>query len=77
MRVQQEISTQILGRVNLIGEHTDYNNGFVFPMALPLTTVIIGRLNGTKTMNCVSLTMDDKISFPGNRLSKILKIAPN
>lgn len=27
------------GRVNLIGEHTDYNDGFVMPFALPHTTI--------------------------------------
>ncbi|XP_076031252.1 galactokinase-like isoform X2 [Oratosquilla oratoria] len=31
------------GRVNIIGGHTDYNEGFVFPMALPLVTVVVGK----------------------------------
>jgi galactokinase len=31
------------GRANLIGEHTDYNHGFVFPLALDRDTVLIAR----------------------------------
>jgi galactokinase len=38
------------GRVNVIGEHTDYNDGFVFPMAIDRYTVIAAApsLNGAK-----------------------------
>ncbi|KAK9882959.1 hypothetical protein WA026_001177 [Henosepilachna vigintioctopunctata] len=37
------VVVQAPGRVNIIGEHTDYNDGFVLPMALPLRTVIVGK----------------------------------
>mmetsp|Transcript_12139 Transcript_12139/g.16669 ORF Transcript_12139/g.16669 Transcript_12139/m.16669 type:complete len:475 (-) Transcript_12139:805-2229(-) len=39
------------GRVNLIGEHTDYNDGFVLPFALPYRTYLIGSraVNTTET----------------------------
>lgn len=49
-----EVAACAPGRVNLIGEHTDYNDGFVFPMALPLLTVIVGKKNDTD--KCVVVT---------------------
>jgi galactokinase len=39
-----EASASAPGRVNLLGEHTDYNDGFVLPIAIPLeTTVQVAR----------------------------------
>ena len=46
------------GRVNLIGEHTDYNDGFVLPMGIERYTVIAAAPNGTRQMNWRSATMD-------------------
>ena len=42
------------GRANLIGEHTDYNDGFVLPVALELETVLRGR----GTPGVIRLTSD-------------------
>lgn len=48
------------GRVNLIGEHVDYNDGFVLPFALPYKTVVIGSAcapgAGTETATCLFLS---------------------
>lgn len=42
------------GRVNIIGEHTDYNNGFCFPMALPQATYIAYRKRDDDVVRLIS-----------------------
>ncbi len=43
------------GRVNLIGEHTDYNGGHVFPCALTIGTYVIARKREDKKLRLFSL----------------------
>ncbi|WP_138429627.1 galactokinase [Fodinibius saliphilus] len=47
------------GRVNLIGEHTDYNEGFVLPAAIDKSIVLALSPNGTDTVRLVATDMDD------------------
>lgn len=49
------------GRVNLIGEHTDYNDGFVLPCALPCGTVIAARPRSDQVARVVALDYEDAV----------------
>ncbi|MBO7082431.1 MAG: galactokinase [Bacteroidales bacterium] len=51
------------GRINLIGEHTDYNGGFVFPGAIDKGIFACIRLNGTKTVRAYSMDKEDYCEF--------------
>ena len=51
------------GRINLIGEHTDYNGGFVFPGAIDKGMVAELKLNGTNKVRAYSIDMKDYVEF--------------
>ena len=51
------------GRINLIGEHTDYNGGFVFPGAVDKGIMAAIRPNGTERVRAWSLDMNEASEF--------------
>lgn len=51
------------GRINLIGEHTDYNGGFVFPGAVDKGIMAEIRPNGSNTIMCYAIDLKDRVEF--------------
>src|SRR5690348_8886781 len=51
------------GRVNLIGEHTDYTDGFVLPVALDRYTIVAGDRNAKRVVTIHSVTTGETASF--------------
>jgi galactokinase len=51
------------GRVNLIGEHTDYNDGFVLPMAIDRAIWIALRQRQDREIACSSLDLETEVHF--------------
>ena len=51
------------GRINLIGEHTDYNGGFVFPGAIDKCIKAKIKENGTDKVRVYSIDIDDYAEF--------------
>lgn len=51
------------GRINLIGEHTDYNGGFVFPGAIDKVIMAAIAPNGTDKVRVFSIDIDEYAEF--------------
>jgi len=59
------------GRVNLIGEHTDYNDGFVLPMAIDRDVTIVGRHRNDRIVRLHSANFDNSIEFSLDNIEKL------
>ena len=64
------------GRVNLIGEHTDYNDGYVFPVAIDKYINIAARKRSDRRVTLYALDVDDSWEFSLDTLSAIPPQAP-
>jgi galactokinase len=51
------------GRVNLIGEHTDYNDGFVMPFAIDRETLTAGAARNERIINVAALDINEEASI--------------
>lgn len=51
------------GRVNLIGEHTDYNDGFVMPFAIDRATIVAGAARDDRKINAVALDLKENATI--------------
>ena len=56
-------SAEAAGRVNLLGEHTDYNDGYVLPTAIPQTTCVSMRENGGKHFSVYAAELEQAVEF--------------
>ena len=60
---EHEVEASAPGRVNLLGEHTDYNDGFVLPTAIPQRTTIQLGLSTDAQHHFYSADLDEQVTI--------------
>ena len=58
-----EVNASAPGRVNLLGEHTDYNDGFMLPVATPQRTMVALSRSGDDHFHFYSPNLDATVTF--------------
>lgn len=66
-RAEDPVVVRSPGRINLIGEHTDYNNGFVLPSAIDRAIFLAIQSNKTSEARLHSVDMNDSLTFDVRR----------
>ncbi len=66
--IHPRLIVQAPGRVNLIGEHTDYNDGFVFPAAIDRATYVAARPRDDSRVHIVAADLNDEDDFDLNAI---------
>lgn len=64
-----EIEATAPGRVNLLGEHTDYNDGFVLPTAIPQSTTVQIGISNDFYHNLYSENLDERVTILESHIS--------
>lgn len=59
-----QVTASAPGRVNLLGEHTDYQGGFVLPTAIPQVTTVTLGANGTREHRVFAADLNEQSTFP-------------
>ncbi len=66
-----EITARAPGRVNLIGEHTDYNDGFVFPAAIDREVVVAARRRDDRMVRLYSENFAEESTFDLDAFARV------
>lgn len=72
-----QLTVKAPGRINLIGEHTDYNDGFVMPAAIQKAARVTIEQRTDRTIHLIAEDLQDTYTFNLDSVTKSFKDWPN